>query len=81
MLTPGRLHAELGIDLHESGELERAAWSFEQSARKDGGCGAGMLMYGCVKAILSALARADAISLCSLTLRHGWVRSLFPLSA
>ncbi|TNY23309.1 hypothetical protein DMC30DRAFT_347706, partial [Rhodotorula diobovata] len=37
---------ELGIDLHERGELERAAWCFEQSARKDGGCGAGMLMYG-----------------------------------
>ncbi|BGP34096.1 hypothetical protein JCM10296v2_005911 [Rhodotorula toruloides] len=37
---------QLGIDLHEQGELERAAWSFEQSAKKDGGCGAGMLMYG-----------------------------------
>ncbi|GAA5922079.1 hypothetical protein JCM3775_003484 [Rhodotorula graminis] len=39
-------YLQLGIDLHERGELERAAWCFEQSARKDGGCGAGMLMYG-----------------------------------
>ncbi|GEM10562.1 cell cycle inhibitor, Nif1 [Rhodotorula toruloides] len=39
-------YLQLGIDLHEQGELERAAWSFEQSAKKDGGCGAGMLMYG-----------------------------------
>ena len=37
---------EVGIDHHEAGELERAAWCFEQSAKKDGGCGAGMLMYG-----------------------------------
>ncbi|GAA5889125.1 hypothetical protein JCM6882_009748 [Rhodosporidiobolus microsporus] len=37
---------QLGIDLHESGELERSAWCFEQSARRNGGCGAGMLMYG-----------------------------------
>lgn len=37
---------EIGIDHHEAGELERAAWCFEQSAKKDGGCGAGMLMYG-----------------------------------
>ncbi|GAA6056529.1 hypothetical protein JCM3770_006862 [Rhodotorula araucariae] len=39
-------YLQLGINLHEGGELERAAWCFEQSARKDGGCGAGMLMYG-----------------------------------
>ncbi|GAA5891293.1 hypothetical protein JCM8208_002574 [Rhodotorula glutinis] len=39
-------YLQLGIDLHERGELERAAWCFEQSARKDGGCGAGMLMFG-----------------------------------
>ncbi|KAL7341809.1 hypothetical protein BJY59DRAFT_647945 [Rhodotorula toruloides] len=45
-LLTERVVAELGIDLHEQGELERAAWSFEQSAKKDGGCGAGMLMYG-----------------------------------
>ncbi|GAA5967021.1 hypothetical protein JCM3765_003682 [Sporobolomyces pararoseus] len=37
---------QVGIDHHEAGDLERAAWSFEQSAKKDGGCGAGMLMYG-----------------------------------
>ncbi|GAA5897449.1 uncharacterized protein JCM6883_006702 [Sporobolomyces salmoneus] len=37
---------QVGIDHHEAGELERAAWCFEQSAKKDGGCGAGMLMYG-----------------------------------
>ncbi|GAA5823153.1 hypothetical protein JCM11251_007502 [Rhodosporidiobolus azoricus] len=37
---------QLGIDLHENGELERSAWCFEQSARRNGGCGAGMLMYG-----------------------------------
>ncbi|KAM0750375.1 HCP-like protein, partial [Meredithblackwellia eburnea MCA 4105] len=37
---------ELGIKYHEGGELERSAWYFEQSAKKDGGCGAGMLMYG-----------------------------------
>ncbi|GAA5990994.1 hypothetical protein JCM5350_002002 [Sporobolomyces pararoseus] len=37
---------EVGIDHHEAGDLERAAWCFEQSAKKDGGCGAGMLMYG-----------------------------------
>lgn len=37
---------ELGIDFHESGELERSAWNFEQSAKRNGGCGAGMLMYG-----------------------------------
>lgn len=41
-------HAELGIDYHEGGELQRAAWCFEQSAKRNGGCGAGMLMYGCV---------------------------------
>ncbi|BGP42239.1 hypothetical protein JCM10449v2_006244 [Rhodotorula kratochvilovae] len=39
-------YLQLGIDLHERGELERAAWCFEQSARRNGGCGAGMLMYG-----------------------------------
>ncbi|GJN92423.1 hypothetical protein Rhopal_005453-T1 [Rhodotorula paludigena] len=39
-------YLQLGIDLHEAGELERAAWCFEQSARRNGGCGAGMLMYG-----------------------------------
>ncbi|GAA5876919.1 hypothetical protein JCM16303_006336 [Sporobolomyces ruberrimus] len=37
---------QIGIDHHEAGDLERAAWCFEQSAKKDGGCGAGMLMYG-----------------------------------
>ncbi|GAA5988325.1 hypothetical protein JCM11641_003483 [Rhodosporidiobolus odoratus] len=37
---------QVGINLHENGELGRAAWCFEQSAKKDGGCGAGMLMYG-----------------------------------
>ncbi|GAA6043957.1 hypothetical protein JCM8097_004888 [Rhodosporidiobolus ruineniae] len=37
---------QVGIDLHENGELERAAWCFEQSAKRGGGCGAGMLMYG-----------------------------------
>ncbi|GAA6014681.1 hypothetical protein JCM10207_006901 [Rhodosporidiobolus poonsookiae] len=37
---------QLGIDLHEQGELERSAWCFEQSAKRGGGCGAGMLMYG-----------------------------------
>lgn len=38
--------AELGIDYHEDGQLERATWYFEQAAKKYGGCGAGMLMYG-----------------------------------
>ncbi|GAA6060847.1 hypothetical protein JCM10212_005265 [Sporobolomyces blumeae] len=37
---------QVGIDHHEAGDLPRAAWCFEQSARKDGGSGAGMLMYG-----------------------------------
>ncbi|GAA5939580.1 Dsf2p [Sporobolomyces koalae] len=37
---------QVGIDHHEAGDLTRAAWCFEQSVRKDGGCGAGMLMYG-----------------------------------
>ncbi|GAA5914682.1 hypothetical protein JCM5296_001978 [Sporobolomyces johnsonii] len=37
---------QLGIDHHEAGDLPRAAWCFEQSARRDGGCAAGMLMYG-----------------------------------
>ncbi|GAA6021579.1 hypothetical protein JCM11491_000263 [Sporobolomyces phaffii] len=37
---------QVGINHHEAGELERAAWCFEQSAKKDGGCGGGMLMYG-----------------------------------
>ncbi|GAA5849429.1 hypothetical protein JCM8547_000446 [Rhodosporidiobolus lusitaniae] len=39
-------YLQVGIDLHEHGELERAAWCFEQSAKRNGGCGAGMLMYG-----------------------------------
>lgn len=39
-------YLQLGIELHENGDLSRAAWSFEQSAKKDGGCGAGMLMWG-----------------------------------
>ena len=38
--------AELGIEFHEGGELERSAWCFEQSTKRDGGCGAGFLMYG-----------------------------------
>ncbi|GAA5961897.1 hypothetical protein JCM21900_006361 [Sporobolomyces salmonicolor] len=37
---------QLGIDHHEAGDLPRAAWCFEQSAKRDGGCAAGMLMYG-----------------------------------
>lgn len=37
---------ELGIEYHENGELQRAAYCFERSARMNGGCGAGMLMYG-----------------------------------
>ncbi|KAI5480897.1 cell cycle inhibitor, Nif1 [Pseudohyphozyma bogoriensis] len=37
---------QLGIDYHEEGELERAAWYFERSAKVGGGCGAGMLLYG-----------------------------------
>ncbi|SCV71640.1 BQ2448_3228 [Microbotryum intermedium] len=36
----------LGIHYHENGELPRAAWYFEQSAKQDGGCPAGMLMHG-----------------------------------
>ena len=40
------VRAELGIDYHEDGQLERATWYFEQAAKKYGGCGAGMLMYG-----------------------------------
>ncbi|KDE09373.1 hypothetical protein MVLG_00280 [Microbotryum lychnidis-dioicae p1A1 Lamole] len=35
----------LGIHYHENGELPRAAWYFEQSAKQDGGCPAGMLMH------------------------------------
>ncbi|KAK4057039.1 hypothetical protein OIO90_001939 [Microbotryomycetes sp. JL221] len=37
---------QLGIEYHEDGELQRAAWCFEQSARREGGCAGGMLMYG-----------------------------------
>ncbi|KAM0790665.1 hypothetical protein ACM66B_004524 [Microbotryomycetes sp. NB124-2] len=39
-------YLQLGIEYHEAGELQRAAWCFEQSAKRDGGCAGGMLMYG-----------------------------------
>lgn len=37
---------ELGITNHESGNLELSAYNFEQSAKRNGGCPGGMLMYG-----------------------------------
>ncbi|MBW0487331.1 hypothetical protein O181_027046 [Austropuccinia psidii MF-1] len=39
-------YLQAGIEAHESGDLERAAGLFERSARENGGCGAGMLMWG-----------------------------------
>ncbi|KAK4052410.1 hypothetical protein OIV83_002212 [Microbotryomycetes sp. JL201] len=39
-------YLQLGIEYHEAGELQRAAWCFEQSAKRNGGCAGGMLMYG-----------------------------------
>jgi len=36
----------LGIEQHESGDLSRAAYFFERSAKEKGGLGAGMLLWG-----------------------------------
>lgn len=44
---------ELGIKLHEEGGLERAVRCFEESSRRDGGCSAGMLLYGCASELAS----------------------------
>ncbi|KAF9261889.1 hypothetical protein L218DRAFT_960825 [Marasmius fiardii PR-910] len=37
---------QLGIQHHEANRLKESAVCFEKSAKEDGGCGAGMLMYG-----------------------------------
>jgi hypothetical protein len=37
---------QLAITHHERGELERAAYYFERSAKERGGCGPGMLLWG-----------------------------------
>lgn len=39
-------YLQAGIEAHERGDLERSAGLFERAAREDGGCGAGMLMWG-----------------------------------
>ncbi|KAI8452216.1 hypothetical protein BY996DRAFT_7241479 [Phakopsora pachyrhizi] len=39
-------YLQLGIEAHERGDLEKSAGLFERSARENGGCGAGMLMWG-----------------------------------
>lgn len=43
--TPQEL-LQLGIEAHERGDLSRSATLFERSARENGGCGAGMIMWG-----------------------------------
>ncbi|KAI9600664.1 hypothetical protein H4Q26_000453 [Puccinia striiformis f. sp. tritici PST-130] len=40
-------YLQAGITAHEQGDLERSAGLFERAAREGGGCGAGMLMWGC----------------------------------
>lgn len=39
-------YLQLGIKHHEANRLEESALCFERSAKEQGGCGVGMLMYG-----------------------------------
>lgn len=39
-------YLQLGIKHHEANRLEESAICFERSAKEQGGCGVGMLMYG-----------------------------------
>jgi hypothetical protein len=39
-------YLQLGIKHHEANRLEESALCFERSAKEQGGCGIGMLMYG-----------------------------------
>ncbi|GLB36637.1 putative sel1-like repeats containing protein [Lyophyllum shimeji] len=39
-------YLQLGIQHHEANRLEEAAICFEKSAKEEGGCGVGMLMWG-----------------------------------
>jgi len=39
-------YLQLGIKHHEANRLEESAFCFERSAKEQGGCGVGMLMYG-----------------------------------
>ena len=43
--TPNE-YLQLGIKHHETNRLEESALCFERSAKEQGGCGVGMLMYG-----------------------------------
>ena len=43
--TPNE-YLQLGIKHHEANRLEESALCFERSAKEQGGCGVGMLMYG-----------------------------------
>jgi hypothetical protein len=39
-------YLQLGIKHHEANRLEESTLCFERSAKEQGGCGVGMLMYG-----------------------------------
>lgn len=39
-------YLQLGIKHHEANRLEESVLCFERSAKEQGGCGVGMLMYG-----------------------------------